>query len=97
MILKGLVDGHDVGRLGRCGRECSEGECCKDRAKSERLPEPTRYHDLTLPLSRDGQFTPEIWRKVPQQDGPKKIARRSHDFGVVLLSHTIGPNVRLSH
>ena len=47
MILKGLVDRLDVGRLGRCGRECSERRECKDRDKSDRLAAPSRYHDLT--------------------------------------------------
>src|SRR5215831_11332095 len=47
MILKSLVDSLDVGRLGRCGRECSEGQECKDRDKSDRLAAPSRYHDLT--------------------------------------------------
>jgi hypothetical protein len=46
MILKGLVDRLDVGRLGRCGRECSERRECKDRDKSDRLAEPCRYQDL---------------------------------------------------
>ena len=45
MILKGLVDRLDVGRLGRCGRECSESRECKDRDKSDRLAAPSRYHD----------------------------------------------------
>jgi len=45
MILKSLVDCLDVGRLGRCGRERSEGRECKDRDKSDRLPD--RYHALT--------------------------------------------------
>ena len=47
MILKGLVDRDDVGRLCRCGREGSECECCKDRDKSDRFAESSRYHDLT--------------------------------------------------
>jgi hypothetical protein len=59
MILKGLVDRLDVGGLSRCGGECSERQECKDRDKSDRLAAPP-YHDLTLPLSRDGQFTLEI-------------------------------------
>src|SRR5262245_52688295 len=44
MILKCLVDGLDVGRLGRCGRE--ERREYKDRDKSDRLAAPSRYHDL---------------------------------------------------
>jgi hypothetical protein len=46
MILKGLIDCFDVGRLGRCGRECSERREYKDRDKSDRLAAPSRYHDL---------------------------------------------------
>jgi hypothetical protein len=45
--LKGLVERLDVGRLCRCGRECSECEYCKDRDKSDRFAESSRYHDLT--------------------------------------------------
>ena len=46
MIPTGLVDRLDVGRLGRCGRECSEGREYKDRDKSDRLTAPSRYHGL---------------------------------------------------
>jgi hypothetical protein len=36
----------DVGRLGRCDRECSERREYKDRDKSDRPAAPSRYHDL---------------------------------------------------
>src|SRR5262245_28329141 len=72
MILKSLVDRDDVGGLSRCGREGSERQECKDRDKNDRLAAPPRYHDLTLPLSRDGQFTPEIYRKIPR-DGSARV------------------------
>ena len=48
MILKRLVDSDDVGRLSRCGRECSERRQCNDRDKSDRLAAPSRYQDLNL-------------------------------------------------
>jgi hypothetical protein len=43
MVLKGLVDRDDIGRLGRCGRKCSERRECKDRDKSDRLAATSRY------------------------------------------------------
>jgi hypothetical protein len=47
MILKGLVDRLDVGRLGRCGRECSERRKCRGRDNSDRLAAPCHDQDLT--------------------------------------------------
>src|SRR5262249_6163039 len=51
-------------------RQCPKR--CNGRDKSARLDSPSRYHGLTLPLSCDGQFTPEIWRKVPPTGRSKK-------------------------
>jgi hypothetical protein len=47
MILKGLVDRDDIGRLSRCGRERSERRECEERDKSDRLAVRSRYNDLT--------------------------------------------------
>jgi hypothetical protein len=47
MILKGLVDRVDVGRLSRCRRERSERRECEERDKSDRLAVRSRYNDLT--------------------------------------------------
>jgi hypothetical protein len=47
MILKGLVDRDDIGRLSRCGRERSERRECEERDKSDRLAARSRYYDLT--------------------------------------------------
>src|SRR6516162_252519 len=44
MILKGFVDHDDVGRLGRCGRKCSEDHECEGRDKRDRRACPC--HDL---------------------------------------------------
>src|SRR5262249_30335845 len=47
MVLKGLVDRDDIGRLSQCGRERSERRECKNREKSDRLA--ARSHLMTLP------------------------------------------------
>jgi hypothetical protein len=43
MILEGLVDRDDVGRLSRCRRERSERHKCKERDKSDHLAARSRY------------------------------------------------------
>jgi hypothetical protein len=74
MILKGLVDRLDVGRLSRCGRECSEYECCKDRDKSDRLAAPSR---IWRKVPRDTTFE----KQSPFQHFSNAIARSDNQGG----------------
>jgi hypothetical protein len=91
-----------IARASRCGRKCSERRECKDRDKSDRLAAPSRSHDLTrnvAPRRRDNSRR-KYGEKFPRQDGLKKTAGRSNDFGgCSSLSHIPGaehPSVALT-
>jgi hypothetical protein len=96
MILKGLVDRDDVGRLSRCGREPSDRRQYEERDKSG-LAARSRYNDFTPRHLSHGGGTihgRKYGEKFPRRHGLKKPGR-SNDFGVVLLSPTgRRPNVR---
>jgi hypothetical protein len=93
MILKGLFDDLDVGRLGRCGREGSERRECKEGNKSDRLAAPSRYNDFTPRHLSHGkkQYTAGNMAKS-SLEGTIKKSRPFQSVG--LFPHALKPNVR---